>query len=98
MKRLICAVVIIAVSCTASVLGSRYVNTTLDEIIFTAENKPDKLEDLWQKKRGMLSVLLNNGDIDSIEELIYADSDVQELTAVVKSVKDSEQFNIGNIL
>ena len=98
MKRLICAAVIIVTVCTVAVLGSKYVNKTLDEIVFTAENEPGKLEELWQQKRGLLSVFMNNGDIDAIEEQIYSAGEEQELTAVVKSVMDSERFNLENIL
>ncbi|MBQ8209841.1 MAG: hypothetical protein IJZ35_04600 [Clostridia bacterium] len=97
MKRLICAIAIIAISCTASILGSSYVNTTLDEITFIAENELDKLTEVWHQKREMLSVLLKNSDIDSIEEQIYGECDTAELTAVIKSIKDGEKFTIGNI-
>ena len=98
MKRLILAVTIIIVIFVFSFFGSNYVNVTLDEIIFTAETEPENVEELWENKRKLLSVFLCNGDIDSIEELIYSNGDIKELESVVKNIKNGEKFNLENIL
>lgn len=97
MKRLICAAAIITVIFAASFTGSHYVNTTLDELIFIAENNPENLADTWQSKRELLSVFLKNDDTDSIEELISTDFSTHELTALIKNIKDGEQLTLGNI-
>ncbi len=97
MKRLVCAIIIIAVSFAASLLGYGYVNTSLDEIIYIAKNEPSELDAIWNEKRTVLSILLKNSDIDSIEEQIYSDYSIDELTAIINSIKDGEQFNIGNV-
>lgn len=97
MKRMLCAIAIIAVSCTVSLVSNRYVNTAIDEIIFTSENEPDKLRDLWNEKREILSAILKNSDIYSIEEIIYGENDTENLITTIKSIKDGEKFTFGNI-
>lgn len=97
MKRLITAIAIIAVSFAISLWGYVYTNTAFDEIIFTAENDPENIEKVWLEKKSLLSVLLKGNDIESIEEQLYSEKDPEKLVAVVNSIKDGEQFNLGNI-
>ncbi len=97
MKRLISAIAIIAVSFSISLWGYIYEKKALDEIVFTAENDPENIEKVWLEKKDLLSVLLKSNDIESIEEQLYTEKDPDKLIAVVNSIKDGEQFNLGNI-
>lgn len=110
MKRLICALVIIVLSCGISVSGHIYVNNTLDEILYVAENDTREAVNIWQEKKRIMSVFLKNSDIDSIDEEIYAleqyakednseetEDGIKQITAVIRSIREGEAFNFGNI-
>ncbi len=102
MKRLICAFVIIAVSFAVSVFGYVYVNDTLDEILYVAENSPDEIYDIWLQKKDLMAVFLNNGDVAEIDEEILLltesqEKEADEIAAVIYSIKQGEQFKFGNI-
>lgn len=110
MKRMIAAVLIIVFSMALSLWCSEKVDTTLEEILYTTENDSKKAYDLWQEKKGFLSLLLKHEDINSIDEEMYAmnqyiitdrkeaaeDSRIR-IEGFIESIRQGEKLSFSNI-
>lgn len=111
MKRIIIAVVIIAVSVGFAVWGNIKINNILDDVIVTLDNDSNSAYELWQKNRDFLGIFLVHSDIDSVEQEMYAmvqfgkekrNDDVSEsiirIRGLIQNIRQGEKTDLGNIL
>ena len=109
MKRIAAAFAICIISVILAVLGSQYVDKTLNEIINAIE-QDDNIAEKWDEKKEKLSVLLKHEDIDSVDEEISAmkkfkeegkDDDAEECKiraeSYIKGIIDGEKLSLGNV-
>lgn len=107
---MIAAVLIIVFSVGFSVCCSVKVDSTLEELLYTAENDSGNAYSLWQEKKEFLSLLLKHEDIDAVDEEMYAmmkfteanrDDDAQDcsirIRGLIESIRQGEKLSFGNV-
>lgn len=115
-KRVIISVLLFCVALTGSIGANRFTVKAFDEMKAVieqtedAEEKAEKLIDIWNRKKGPVSVLLKHTDADILEQYfellkIYKDNENEmlflsvlfELQAFIEVTARTEKLKFENI-
>lgn len=110
MKRLIAAIIILILSFSTTALGSRYINITLNKLLYDLQNNESSVYDTWQADSRKLSVLLKHEDIDNLDEEIENMKRFDEngrkdekneckvrAQSIINGILDGEKLTWGNV-
>lgn len=109
MKRLVAAIVILAVSVGFSAFGTKYINDSLNDILSALE-QDEHIAETWNEKKEKMAVLLKHEDIDAVDEEITAmelyrkngkEEDAKDCAtraeSYIRGIIDGEKLNLGNV-